>query len=284
MRKWFKYSIEFKNLKKNTIRKHSLYQDFEKSMGGYTKNKFYKNKRVFIEGFLRGRFNDYNDFLNNNLNKKKKIISIASGRCINELVLINKGFDIHCSDLGIPKSYNISKKIFQKFKFFKFNILKQHLNKRYQVALALGLIYVFSKEDLDKFFFNINKSIKIKGNLILDSSSSSNNFYTRIFDKYILKFETYFISFCLNLIGKTNVVVKRHHGYKFTNTELVRIAQQNGFKLVLKKEQDYLSELLRSNIINKIYMRIKIFKYFLILFGYPMPYLRIFKFIKVREI
>ena len=77
--------------------------------------------------------------------------------------------------------------------------MNQHFHKKYQTALALGLIYVFSNEELEKFFLNINKSIEINGDLILDSSSSSNNFYTSIFDKYILKFETYLISFYLTL-------------------------------------------------------------------------------------
>ena len=284
MRKWFKYSIKFDNLQKDTIQKHRSYEDFEKSMGGYKENKFYENKKVFIEGFLKGRFNYYNNFLNKNLDKEKKIISIASGRCINELVLINKGFDIDCSDLGIPKSYNISKKIFKEFNFFKIDILNQHFHKKYQTALALGLIYVFSNEELEKFFLNINKSIEINGDLILDSSSSSNNFYTSIFDKYILKFETYLISFYLNITGRKNIVVKRHHGYKFTNKELIQIAEKNGFSLVLKKDKDYLSEILRSKILNKIFTKIKIFKYFLLLFGFPMPYLRIFKFKKIKEV
>ncbi len=83
MRKWFKYSIEFDNLKKDVIQKHHSYEDFEKSMGGYKENKFYENKKVFIDRFLRGRFYYYNNFLNKNLDKEKKIISIASGRCIN---------------------------------------------------------------------------------------------------------------------------------------------------------------------------------------------------------
>ena len=92
------------------------------------------------------------------------------------------------------------------------------------------------------------------------------------------------ISFFFNVIGKKNTVVKRHHGYKFTNKELIQVAKKNGFSLVLKKDKDYLSELLRSKILNKIFTKIKIFKYFLILLGYPMPYLRIFKFKKVSEV
>ena len=47
----------------------------------------------------------------------------------------------------------------------KFNILKDKLKKRYQTALALGLVYV-SQNELDKFFSN--RLIKLKGNLIIE--------------------------------------------------------------------------------------------------------------------
>ena len=76
---------------------------------------------------MQGRFKEYDKFLKNNL--KKDIISIASGRCINELALKNNGFDIDCSDLGVPESYKKSKKLFGNFKYMKFNILKDKLKK-----------------------------------------------------------------------------------------------------------------------------------------------------------
>ena len=283
MRKWFKYSIEYKTLNISEMKKHLKYQDFEKSMGGYRENKFYENKTKFIKSFLVGRFKEYDNFLKDHLKKKQKIISIASGRCINELKYIDKGYNIDCSDLGIPKSYEISKKIFRKFKFLKLNILKQSLKTKYETAIALGLAYVFSEKELSRFFFNINKMMKINGNFILDSSSSPNNLYTYIFDNFFLKIEIYLISFFLNLFGKKNMVIKRHHGYKFTNLELIKIAESNGFRLVLSSNKDYLSDVLRSKIFNKIYSKFRNSKFFFLLFGLPMPYLRIFKFVKIGE-
>ena len=49
------------------------------------------------------------------------------------------------------------------------------------------------------------------------------------------------------------MVIKRHHGYKFTNLELIKIAESNGFRLVLSSNKDYLSDVLRSKIFSKIY-------------------------------
>ena len=49
MRKWFKYSIKFDNLQKDTIQKHRSYEDFEKSMGGYKENKFYSQGSILCK-------------------------------------------------------------------------------------------------------------------------------------------------------------------------------------------------------------------------------------------
>ena len=47
MRKWFKYSIKFDNLQKDTIQKHRSYEDFEKSWEDTEENKFYENRKFY---------------------------------------------------------------------------------------------------------------------------------------------------------------------------------------------------------------------------------------------
>ena len=44
MRKWFKYYLEFKNLKNKKIKKHHKFKEFEMAMGGYKENDFTKTK------------------------------------------------------------------------------------------------------------------------------------------------------------------------------------------------------------------------------------------------
>ena len=53
--------------------------------------------------------------------------------------------------------------------------------------------------------------------------------------------------------------------------------------MILLSQKDYLSEILRSKIISKIYNKFNFLKYILIIFGFPMPYLRIFKFLKTKR-
>ena len=83
-------------------------------MGGYEPNDHYKSRDSFNLEYLNGRYKHNHKYLKNNLNQRMKILSIASGRCINELQFIFNKYNITCSDLNIPKSYEQAKKIFEK--------------------------------------------------------------------------------------------------------------------------------------------------------------------------
>ena len=76
-----------------------------------------------------------------------KILSVASGRCINELQFIDQDYDITCSDLDIPASYELAKKTFKEYKFEVLNILQSHTNEKYNCVLSLGLVYAFSANE-----------------------------------------------------------------------------------------------------------------------------------------
>ena len=165
---------------------------------------------------------------------------------------ILKKYDITCSDLDVPKSYIDARKIFGEFDYKKLNILNTSLTDNYNCIIALGLVYAFSTEDYKNFFNNVNRSLNLHGELILDSSSSENNFITFLFDRLYLKYETFFISKILNFLGKTNSVVTRHHGYKFKNNEIIKIAQKHGFSLISKESKDNLTEISRSKILRFI--------------------------------
>ena len=284
MRKWYKYFLVFGAKEHTNIKKHQKFDEFEKAMGGYESNEFYQDRDKFFSKYLRGRFVNYKNYLENNLVGDEKIFSIASGRCINELLLIEKDFNVTCSDLDIPKSYYSAKKIFGDFNYKTLDILNSFTQERYSCILSLGIVYAFSKNELEKFFTNINKSLEIDGILILDSSSSANNFLTFLFDRIYLKLENFLISLILNILGKKNSTGIRHHGYKFTNSEIIELAKKKVFEIVHKNSQDYLTEISRSKIVNKLIKYIPISKYFFLLIGRFMPYLRFFKFKKIKDI
>ena len=284
MRSWYKHFLLFGEKENKNIKKHDEFFEFEKAMGGYDTNEHYSNKKVFELKYLHGRFKYYAQYLDKNINPKMKILSIASGRCINELQLIDKNYNITCSDLDIPSSYDSAKKIFRDFNFKILNILKNYANEKYDCILSLGLVYAFSENEFENYFNNVNRSLNINGELIFDSSSSANNILTLIYDQIYLRLEIVIISKVFNFLGKKNSMGSRHHGYKFTDKEIIKIAEKCGFELISLERKDYLTEVLRSKILSKIIKILPPFKYFFVVFGLLMPYLRFFKFKKIKDL
>ena len=280
MRKWYKHYFELSDRKIKKITKFKKFEDFEKGMGGYGSNQHYKSRKKFNKEYLKGRFLIYSNYLKKNIKKNKNILSIASGRCINELNLLNMGYKITCTDLSIPQCYKKSKKIFKKFNYNKFDILKDNLKKKYDTIIGLGLLYVFSEKQLNKFFKGLNRSVKLGGEIIIDSSSSPDNIITYLYDNFLLKFENIILSLMLNLIGKKNNFISRHHGYKFKNKELIKIAKRHGFEIIDVKTKDFITEFSRSRLISKIYILNLILKPF----SFFMSYVRIFKFKKIKNL
>ena len=111
MIKWKKILVD----RSNTITKVNKAKNFddfsgEVEVGGYHPNENYENKSKFFNVYLKEKYLVWHDYLKNNLDPKAKILSLASGRAINELALISNNFNIVCSDLKVPKCYEASKK------------------------------------------------------------------------------------------------------------------------------------------------------------------------------
>ena len=75
-------------------------------------NEHYNSKEAFLNKYLINRFKTWVNYLLNNITKDNKCLSIGSGRAVNELALIDKNFNITCSDLAITETYVNSKNIF----------------------------------------------------------------------------------------------------------------------------------------------------------------------------
>src|SRR3989338_2648986 len=178
MRELYKYSLDPLSKGKTYLPIDHDFIDHEKAMGGYKADDAYNSKSAFFNkyflGYHLGRLEYYDVFLRKHLKKDWNVLSIASGRCVNELFLIEDGYRITCSDLKVFDSYKETKKLFPKFKFVEHDILKAPAEKC-DAVICLSLIYLFNDDDLFTFFKNVSDSLKIGGHLILDSAGSSDN-------------------------------------------------------------------------------------------------------------
>ena len=132
------------------------------------------------------------NYLKNSINPATKTLSIASGNGINELVLISNNFDITCSDLEIPQCYEASKKLFGYFSYLKLNILKETVQTEFDNIYSTSTCYIFSDQNLEKFFINVHKMLKKDGILILDFGGGEDNLTSFFIDIYLV-FEAYLI-------------------------------------------------------------------------------------------
>lgn len=285
MKKWYKYLPNYESRESAYQSPDEGFAEHAKAMGGYSEDDSYKSRKDFFDnyyfGFQYGRLECYNDFIRKNLKKDHIIFSLASGRCANELFLMQDGYRVVCSDLKIIDSYERTKDLFPDFSFIEFDALRDEPVDTYDAVLVLSLIYLFDERQFDVFLNKVNKLLKKGGYLILDSAGPSDcglvNFYHDIYLKYETKLYVMLKSI---MHRRTYGIIKKHFGFRRTDDDILKGAQGSGFEIVNKKNYDILSELRRSFIFNRL-IRIgspveKIFK--------PLsrraPYIRMFCFQK----
>ncbi len=231
---------------------------------------------------MKDKYIVWQKYLDNNVDPKAKTLSIASGRCINELKLISNNFNITCSDIEVPKFYERSKKIFGDYDYIKFNITKDEINNKFDCIYSLSVFYIFSNSDLEKIINNINKVLNKDGVLILDHGGVEDNLTSYILHEIYLIVETYLIYYWSKILNKKfGFKFDKNWGYRRKNEEIIQFIERFGFELININEYDELTELKRSFFIRSIIKYIpystKIFK----ILGKNIPYIRIFKFKKI---
>lgn len=288
MRKWKKIIFNRSN-KITKIIKVKNFEDFCKEddpkhdpgEGSYKSNKYYQNKEFFFKFYLKDRYQILDNYLKNNLNREQKLLSIASGRAINELKFISNKFNVICSDLEIPQCYTSSKKLVGDFKYIKFNVINDKLNERFDCIFSLSACYLFSDVDLEKFFTNLNQNLKKDGLFILEFTGPEDNLISFFFHEIYLFFEAYlayYISKITNL--KIGLEFDKSFTYIRKNYEIINFAENFGFKFIDYQEYDYLTEIKRSILFRKILEIFPISKKIFIFLGKKLPYIRLFKFRK----
>ncbi len=282
MRVWKK--VIFSDTPIQTRSEYKVYEDFSKEMGGYGVDDSYQSKESFFHKYFQGRYVDWDNYLRRNFHKDDEVLSIASGRCINELKLLNDGYSISCSDLKIVPSYDASIQLFGTFPFLVLDILREHPDKEYDGIICLGFGHTLNKDDLDKFFRNVNKGLSLGKCLFLDTGGGRENLFSLFWDVIYLPIEYKIFSFIYKLIGKRGkILVKCNQGFRRTDEEIVEFARRSGFEFVSREDFDFLNEFRRSVLLNRIIGRSSLAQRIFSILGRWNPYLRVFKFKKISN-
>ena len=252
--------------------------------GEYGSNDAYQSKEFFFKKYFKYRYIDWDNFLQRNCHKDDEVLSIASGRCINELRLLNEGYSISCSDLGIPPHYDASVQLFGPFPFFVLDICCKSPDKEYDSIFCLSTLHYFNNDNLDKFFHNVNKGLKQDKYLYVDPGGASDNILTYFWDVWYLAIEHNIVSFIYKLIKKPGkVLVKHDHGFRNTNEEIIESARKSGFEFVSLEEFAFLDEFRRSLLLRAIIARSSLVERILSILGRRIPLIRMLKFKKTSN-
>jgi hypothetical protein len=278
--KWIKYLL---STQPGSASMDRTFAEHAESMGGYRPDDAYASRdRLFQSRLFRdARFINYADFIGRHVKKSDRILSIASGRCINELLLISQGYQVVCSDLDYPDCYPATRRLFPGLDFRLLDILKDPPEGGYDTALVLSLIYLFDDGELDTFFRNMRQGLVDGGSLILDSAGSEPGILSGLFHHLFLPVEAYLMKFLKTITGKKQYhVTRKDFGYRRTNREIAAFAEKNGFDLVERQDYGYSLDLNRGHVIPFLVNNTRFMEPLLDRLGRGMPYQRMFLFRK----
>lgn len=276
MKKWHKYFLSYENEKK-FLPRDETFDDHKASMHWNDSDKGYGSKEEFFKIYFYGahpRHRFYHDYLTRKLKKEDEVLSVGSGRCVNELLLMEEGFNITCSDLD-RVCQKPAENIFPHMKFFKYDAARGSCEHKFDCVISLSVFYLFDKDELLRVFAHIADSLKAGGTFIFDPGGAENNLLTKMIDDFICPSEPNLVRIARKVIkGKKSFVTKKHQGYRTTNGEIITIAGKAGFQLRDMECGDYMTELRRSIFFQKLPDSI------VGLLGRTAPYVRMFNFKK----
>lgn len=276
MRKWVKYQLD--SVIADAIGKDGSFGDHAKSME-YDSPEGFASRQEYFGTHLEShsRLKQYDSHLRRSLSSTDKVLSIGSGRCANELRLIDDGHNIVCSDLGLVRREEMVK-LFPELNFMEYDILAGPAGINVDVVIALSVFYVFDRDEITVALKNVAANLKPGGRFIVDWGAARDTLSTYLLDEMICKYEARTRAWFRRWgRGASCYVTEKHQGYRATDREIIGFAEEAGFRLVDLHRSDNESEVQRSAIARGLVRLGGPFKA-LYVFGGLMPYVRLFTF------
>jgi SAM-dependent methyltransferase len=237
------------------------------------------SKEAYFKTFFHDvrRVRNYDNFIQETLKPGEKVLGVGSGRCANELMLMDRGYQVTCSDLSPPAQYAEIKELFPQVEHIDLDILAGPASERYDALICLSVIYAFGDDDLERFFDNAYQSLTDDGHLILDYSGSPDNALSYLVHDVLLKYEAKAARTVKSRsYPSPRVVSAVHHGYRRKDREILTVATEHGFEIVSQHNYDFLTEFERSFFLRQSIKKLPGFRTGMRQLGRAIPFTRMF--------
>jgi len=172
--------------------------------------------------------------------------------------------------------------LFPNFKFLEFDVLQGGIDRKFDAVISLSLIYLFDERDLKLFFRNVNNLLKPGGQFILDSAGSPDKFLAYLIHEVLLKYEARLRWLLKSVLTRKRLgFVVKHHGYRWTDAEIVACAEQEGFALLEQQNYNFLTEFRRSCLLRRLIKMGPCMEKIFENIGRKIPYVRMFNLKKI---
>jgi SAM-dependent methyltransferase len=257
-------------------------RDHFSKIGGYLVGDEYASKDQFFQKHIFGheRIAAYNDYLLPLAHDLGRTLSLAAGRCANELYLTEKfGVDVLCSDIEEPPCIPATRGLFPYLKFQNIDVLNDAPVGQFDSVLVLGLTYAFNDDELDKLISYCGASLRSGGLLVFDLSAASNSVVGRLFNDFYLQAEAKVMAPLLSVKhGKKFIAERDQHGYRRSLRDVQ--PRMPGFELLNYQERGMAADLSRSAVFSSLDARIGIAKNIGTVIASRMPFIRIGTFVR----
>lgn len=254
MRKWIKHAIVRGD--QGNAPQPSGADDHFALMGGYAPDDAYQSKEQFFARHLEAhpRLVAYDRYLQRSVSKGETILSVASGRCANELKLMETiGCNIICSDLREPPCLAASRLLFPYLRFAPLDVTSDGPPGVYDSVLSLSLIYALDDRQLEAFFSFVITALKPSGRLLLDLAGSPDNLPSFMLHDVFLPAEARVIAAYRTLRHRTRHRVEQTtHGYRRTLEDVVRVARRAGLVVTHCHEDGFDLDFRRGVLLSRV--------------------------------
>ncbi len=281
MRKWMKHNVVPRDRATVTPRQDAEYHFA--LMEGYEPDDAYGSKAAFFARHLAAhpRLTAYDRYLQGRMRAGEQVLSVASGRCANELQLMETiDCDITCSDLKTPPCLAATRALFPSLKFIPIDVVRDDPPGTYDTVLSLSLIYALDDQQLERFFAFARRALKPSGRLLLDLAGSPDNLLSFLLHELFLPAESAVVSAYRTVRHlKPHRVEHVTHGYRRSLGDVVTLAERTGFRLVDTHEDGFDIDLRRGVLLNRL-AATRPGLSMLTWIGRRMPYTRMAEFIR----